>query len=696
MKNMVFRRLLLSFMLLMMQHNLLAEEVVPEPEVKHEKELKPAIENISETEAKKEAEVESELVSSPEIKKEHKTNQVNEIKIEQAVMPEAGAVASAVIEAEIEIKPVPIEDTLTKYTNKINELVKLGVPGLALRFVDSKQPALEMNNLSEWLWWEQKRIQLLQRLQHWLNIIDRINAQKVLWASGEVAAYDKNWFLTQRVKAHQKLNHHSQALSQLQSLIWHIDAYVDSDTISSWRRLIIRSYMNMKKIEDAQRAMRRYLQDYGSASNSNDTQWKLLQAQLLMRTGRYQEIIQLLQSAENIEEENLLLVAKIKAHVISAESVILQTSEKLLDENISEDHRSVYHYALLLSSIENGNLRLQIEALEDLLSRADLSYLQSVFSDVNKHVDVDKLWQAYQDYGFQKANQDNLLRGDDEAWYLKAGNLFEGNSLYAKILYVVLAFNAQQQHHKNIAFQQFIALLEKDKVDLELVNKLFMQSKRISNIELIPAAVRYRLVDYALSHADLKTAATLMEKLQQAPEGETAFDWGLRRARILILGGQYKEGFQVLNSLAKADIEITELQIDQYMQVVFDLQNIKQHDLALSAFAKLDQYPQDAKLQREMAYWKAESYQAKGEYEQAAYLYLKSAKPLDDTYDPWYHTASFKAAESLAEAKLIDDARKRYVWLLKITANAARKAVIRQRLQQLRLLQNVGAPSGVQ
>ena len=314
--------------------------------------------------------------------------------------------------------------------------------------------------------------------------------------------------------------------------------------------------------------------------------------------------------------------------------------------------------------------------------------MESSFPDVKKYVDVDKLWQVYQDFGFQIANQDNLLRGDDEAWYLKAGNLFEQKPLYAKVLYVVLAFNAQQQYHKTIAFQQLIILLEKNKTELELINKLFMKSRRITDIEQVPAIVRYRLVDYALSRADLKSAAKLMEKLQQPPEGEEVFDWGLRRARILILGGQYEEGFQVLNELAKAAEEITESQIDQYMQVVFDLQNIQQHGLALSAFSKLDQYPLNVKLQREIAYWKAESFQAKGEYEQAAYLYLKSAKPLDNTYDPWYHTASFKAAESLAQAGLIDDARRRYVLLLKITASAARKAVIRQRLQQLRLQQS--------
>ena len=188
-----------------------------------------------------------------------------------------------------------------------------------------------------------KRIQLLQRLQRWSDIVQRVKKQHKLWLSNEVASYDKHWFLIQRVKAHQKLKQHQIALSQLQNLLWNIDAYVDSDIISILRRLVIRSYMDMEKIEDAQRAMRRYQQDYGSVSEGNDTQWNMLQAQLLMRTGRFNEVIQLLANATTIEEENLLLIAKIKANVIAAESVSLQASEKLLDENISEDHRSAYH-----------------------------------------------------------------------------------------------------------------------------------------------------------------------------------------------------------------------------------------------------------------------------------------------------------------------------------------------------------------
>ena len=243
-----------------------------------------------------------------------------------------------------------------------------------------------------------------------------------------------------------------------------------------------------------------------------------------------------------------------------------------------------------------------------------------------------------------------------------------------------------------ISTEDKVKLLEKQEAGLNIINQLFLHSEQIKNIEHVSAEVRYRLVDFALSRADLKSAARLMENLPQPPQGEDTFAWSLRRARVLILGGQYQEGEQVMRSLIQPEAPLEDAQIDQYMQVVFDLQNVEQHERALALFGQIEQLELSGKLKREITFWKAESYQArgdrgKGDYEQAAFLFLKSARPLDNVIDPWFHTSSFRAAESLAEAGLIEDARRQYLKLLRFTSNTARKAVIQQRLQQLRLKQ---------
>ena len=141
----------------------------------------------------------------------------------------------------------------------------------------------------------------------------------------------------------------------------------------------------------------------------------------------------------------------------------------------------------------------------------------------------------------------------------------------------------------------------------------------------------------------------------------------------------------ILKELAKSPA-LTDEQIDQYLQVAFDLQAIQQHEQALSAFMAIDSQNLSAKNRRELAYWKAESLQKLARYEQAALLYLESAPAPDGSYDPWYHTASFQAAEAMAEAGLLTDARRQYLALLNITGDPARQVVLRQRLQDLRLL----------
>ena len=56
--------------------------------------------------------------------------------------------------------------------------------------------------------------------------------------------------------------------------------------------------------------------------------------------------------------------------------------------------------------------------------------------------------------------------------------------------------------------------------------------------------------------------------------------------------------------------------------------------------------------------------------------------------DLWAQSARFKAADALVKAALYEDAQHAYTELLKITANDARKRVIRQKLQQIQLLRN--------
>ena len=569
--------------------------------------------------------------------------------------------------------------------NKIDQLLALGAPGLALHFIYTHQQSLSEDNLHDWLLWERKRIALLVEMQRWQSVVDRIAEQKIIWRNLSLNVEDKNTFTTQQIEASLQLNRPEQALILLRQQIW--SAQASAVEIEEWRRLIIRSYLAMRRIGDAQRAMRRYRQDYGMDTLVGD-QWILLQAQILIDSGHASQAIKLLDYNESIQGKALLLLAQLQANVLSSEQAQSQARQLLSESKDNQNARRLYWYIILRAAALQQNYLIQVEALEALLELKSERYLANIFSQVEDFVSTDSLWSAYQQAGLQLANEFKLLRGDDEAWYLQASNLFEKQALQARALFSTLALNAVNEHHRQVSFENLASLLEKKSHGLEIIHRLFMNSRQIASLQHVPPAIRYVLVDYSLSHADLKTAARLMADLTQPPEGKDDFDWNLRRSRVLILGGKYQAGADILVEMLSGREQLEETQIDQYMQVVFDLQNVQAHEPALRAFDKLEQYPLSKKVQRELSFWKAESYEALKNYQQAAWLFLKSAQPIDEEIDPWYHTATFKAAEAMGKAGLIKDAREQFIKLLRITANEARKSVIRQRLQQLRLQQS--------
>jgi tetratricopeptide (TPR) repeat protein len=83
----------------------------------------------------------------------------------------------------------------------------------------------------------------------------------------------------------------------------------------------------------------------------------------------------------------------------------------------------------------------------------------------------------------------------------------------------------------------------------------------------------------------------------------------------------------------------------------------------------------------------ADSLQALEKYDEAAYLYLKSATLQDPmAMDPWAQTGRYHAAKALAEAGLVEDARQIYSSLLRATRDASRRAVLENEIQRLHLV----------
>ena len=213
----------------------------------------------------------------------------------------------------------------------------------------------------------------------------------------------------------------------------------------------------------------------------------------------------------------------------------------------------------------------------------------------------------------------------------------------------------------------------------------------LPDVDDLPPVVRYRLIDEALESGQLKTASRLMAGLSAPPDGSDSFEWDLRRARVAIFTGELDQGVALLQQLLGSDEQDWDPQrVDRLLQVVFDLQTVQYHRQALMLFGDLLEKRLDRQQRRELLFWMADSLQALGEYDQAAYFYLKSATLSDATaMDPWAQTARYRAAKALVEAGLLEDARQIYSSLLRATRDASRKAVLENEIQRLQLVRAV-------
>lgn len=359
---------------------------------------------------------------------------------------------------------------------------------------------------------------------------------------------------------------------------------------------------------------------------------------------------------------------------------------ELLDGTVlTRSARWAYAYVAYLASQVLSDLPAQIQNLETMLS---LGVEAPVF-DENYQVTADDLWDLYNKRGLSIANEQALLFGYDEQWQKLSNTLLKRDPEKALALNAALVLNTEnfvtkQQQHKTI-----VEIIEQRKNGLELINQLYLHSSKVTDVNVLPDEVRYRLVDYALSEGDLNEAATLMESLPEPPEGKTIFDWRMRKARVLILQGKYQESESLIRKTFAEKPSITHAELDRYIQVVFDFQTVQQHQQAIKLFDLLYFDGLDEKLKREIYFWKAESFYSLEQYARAALNYLESARAISgEENDLWAQSARFKAGNALILAGIYDDAEKVYSELLLITDSDSRKALINQNLQKIRLLKS--------
>jgi hypothetical protein len=534
-------------------------------------------------------------------------------------------------------EPVSKTKSITfKSLVQMDELTALGVPALALSLLEHEQD-VRQKYTADWYAFEYRRINLLIALEHWQKITDRTQwLFDTALPEKQITQKIRLWFETQQVMAKLHLKQNEQALTQLQRLLWLSSAEDRDPSLPSiWRRLVIRAYLQMKNDDDARRALIKYDRDY--KAKTTNSEWLLLQAQVLMKTGRPQQAMPLLKQVDSDEGQALMLLAELQNEPTSAKK-ISQKIKKRLNTKVDASARWAYSYVAFQAAKKLSDVPLQIQYAETLLT---LNVDQPIL-DETYQITADDLWALYKKSGLSVAD-----------------------------------------------------VIENRKPDLELISQLYLHSEQIDDIGILPEAVRYQLVDYALSAGKYADASTVMQSLQQPPKGKSNFEWRMRKARVLIMQGEYEQSEKIIRQTMREKNRakkntITSAELDHYIQVVFDFQTVQQHQQAINLFELISFEQLSEKLKREIYFWKAESFFALKQYDRAALNYLSSARAVtNEGNDLWAQSARFKSAKSLVLAEIFDDARKIYRDLLLVTESESRRTLIKQNLQKIRLLESV-------
>ena len=598
--------------------------------------------------------------------------------------------------AEPAVEKNPAESSEKKFVTfkslaQMNEITALGMPALAFSLLEREQ-SIRQKFTADWYAFEYKRINLLIVLERWQPLIDRTQ-----WLF-DTALPDKQitqkirfWFETQQVIAKLHLKQSAKALMQLQQLLWQSRIEDRDPSLPSvWRRLVIRAYLQMQNDDDARRALVKYDRDY--KSTTADSEWLLLQAQVLMRTGRPQQAMPLLRQVDSDKAQALILLAELQNKPAMAKKISQKINKRLNGQaggQVNEATRWAYTYVAFQTAKVLSDLPLQIQYAETLLSLD----LDSPALDENYQITADDLWALYKQRGLAIANENGLLLGlgdqKDDQWLMLSNKLLadapeKSVALNAVLILQAKDFSSKPQSHKTI-----VEVLESRESGLELINQLYLHSEKVSNVSVLPEEVRYRLVDYALSVGEYADASIIMQSLKQPPQGESDFEWQMRKGRVLVLQGKYQQSEKIIHKTMAKKRKITPVELDRYIQLVFDFQTVQHHQQAINLFKLISFKNLSEKLKREIYFWKAESFFALKQYDRAALNYLSSARAVtDEGNDLWAQSARFKAAESLVQAEIFDDAKKIYNELLLITSSESRKALINQNLQKIRLLKS--------
>lgn len=552
----------------------------------------------------------------------------------------------------------------------LREMAGAGAPGFALQRMDDVQPALA-DAPRAWARWERTRIRILVGARGLERAIDRLAA-----TPEPAPARYRRWAAARLAELYLEVGEAAAARRSLRRLLWRGDA--EPNRRRTWRRLVVRSYLVDDRIDDAVTALRRFEQDFAEPSPTST----LLRTRVLIRAGLAAEAADRLPADPEGALRALGLLARLRGERMAPADVGARARAAAVADTTDTADAARFWFVVAEAAAAREASGERALATERAARR--VGALPA--SDRLFRLDGDALWSAWLAHGRDHGNAEQLLIGDDPAWFRAVDEALPAAPVRARSLLAVIALEGGAAARVRAHRRLLDSLAGDDGPGLAVARRAYLHSERFPETGAIPEIVRYRLVDDALGRDDLALATRLMRDLPDAPADVGQFAWRLLRARVLVLGGRREQGVTALEALLADHPDLSGEALDRLLQVVFDLQSAQANEAALEVLRILGRRELPGQRRRELLYWRAESHEALDRPRRAATLYLRSATLLDGKGgDPWGQTARYHAARMLARAGFVSDARRIYELLLRVTEDENRRSTLRQRLQKLGL-----------
>lgn len=487
-------------------------------------------------------------------------------------------------------------------------------------------------------------------------------ARRIERLSADTSPEFRRWALEQMAEAALAIRDFPRARAALEQLL----AATEAAEARHWRERLVRTYLSEDRATDA-------LAAFAPLAAGDDDGLRALHAEILLRAGREREAFERVAGLKTPEARLWRVIAAMRVGLYAPVDVVRELALVVRELRDRPELQRLAWLVRAQAARQVGQLAPRVNSLEQAF-RLDPGAVSRLAPAT-----ADDLWSAYLALARHTAQSDGLALG---AAGLERADAYARRDPYAaRALYAWHALEAKQPELRAAAHARLAAALSARGLQ-GVARLLYADSKRFVSDD-IPINVQYALMQEALSRRDLVTAAKYARALDSPPPHEPVAHWKLRRARVLLYGGEHEAAAALLQELA-VEQQFDEEFASRFLQVVFDLQAVGEHAGALELLASVYARVDNARMRRELLYWQAESAEALERFPDAAELYLRSARFGDaDGTDRWGHSARYRAAEALAKADLKKDAETLYRDLLNETSSPDRRLLIEQNIERL-------------